>query len=104
MQIKNLYGLDPYAKLEQSERNNQVRAERERRSATDTVRSDGDHSTVSDEARLYAEAFSTAMSAPGTRADKVAAIKAQISSGEYKIDTKQIALRLLSEDGDLLGL
>ena len=105
MQIKNLYGLDPYAKLEQSEKNNQVRLERERRNAgSGPARSSGDRSTVSDEARLHAEAFSTAMSAPESRAEKVAAIKARVENGEYAIDARQIALKLLSEDAELLGL
>lgn len=105
MQITNLYGLNSYTKLEQSEKNNQARLERERKSAdTGTSRSSGDHSTLSDEAKLRAEAFSSAMAAPETRTEKVAAIKARLDSGEYTIDTKQIALKLLSEDAELLGL
>ena len=105
MQIKNLYGLDQYSKLEQTDRNNQARAERERRaSAAAPQQTSGDKSTVSEEARLRAEAYSSAVAAPETRADRVAAIKALVDNGEYQIDTKQIALKLLQEDAELLGL
>ena len=105
MQIKNLQGLDQYSKLEQADRNNQARAERERRAAASSAQAaSGDKSTVSNEARLRAEAYTSAVNAPETRAEKVAAIKAQVDSGEYVIDTKDIALKLLKENGDLLGL
>lgn len=105
MQIKNLHGTDPYSKLEQAERNNQARTERERKAAASSSQSSsGDRSTVSDEARLRAEAYTSAINTPETRAEKVASIKAQVESGEYVVDTKEIALKLLKEDAELLGL
>ena len=105
MQIKNLQGLDQYSKLEQADRNNKARGERERKAAASSAQSSsGDKSTVSNEARLRAEAYASAANSPETRAEKVAAIKAQMESGEYVIDTKDIALKLLKESGELLGL
>jgi len=105
MQIKNLPGFDQYSKLEQAERNNQARVEKERKaSASRSQSSGGDKSTVSDEARLRAEAYTSAINTPETRAERVASIKSQVESGEYVIDIKDIALKLLREDSELLGL
>ena len=61
----------------------------------------GDRVSLSDEGRLRTEAYKEAMGAPDVRADKVAAIKAQIASGEYQIDSTKIAEGILKEEIDL---
>jgi len=61
----------------------------------------GDKVSFSDEGRLRTEAYKEAMNAPEVREDKVAAIKAQIASGEYEIDSKKIAEGILRDEIDL---
>lgn len=61
----------------------------------------GDKVSFSDEGRLRTEAYKEAMNAPEVRKDKVAAIKAQIASGEYEIDSKKIAEGILRDEIDL---
>ncbi|MEZ6854799.1 flagellar biosynthesis anti-sigma factor FlgM [Halodesulfovibrio aestuarii] len=61
----------------------------------------GDRVSLSDEGRLRTEAYKEAMNAPEVREDKVAEIKAQIVSGEYKIDSEKIAEGLLRDELDL---
>ena len=105
MQIKNnLQNLGGYTKLEQAEKNNAARIKAERGDSAQASTSSGDTSTVSTEAKLRAEAYSSAISTPDARTEKVDAIKALVNNGEYQIDTKKIALKLLREDSELLGL
>lgn len=104
MQIKNnLQNLGNYTKLDQAGKSNTARAKADSSSATTSI-SSGDTSTVSTEAKLRAEAYSSAISTPDARTEKVDAIKALVDNGEYQIDTKKIALKLLREDAELLGL
>lgn len=52
---------------------------------------------ISDDAKLMQKATEMAHSAPDVRADRVAALRAQIDSGTYHIDAGAIADRLLTE-------
>ncbi len=105
MQIKTtLQNLGNYTKLDQAEKNKATRANAERSNAAASSSASGDTSTVSAEAKLRAEAYTSAISTPDARAEKVDAIKALVDNGEYQIDTKKIALQLLREDAELLGL
>lgn len=58
----------------------------------------GDRVSVSSQAKLYTEAYSTALNASEIREDKVAALKAQVESGTYQADSKKIAEKLLQSD------
>lgn len=62
-----------------------------------------DRVTLSDDARLVSVATRTAQEAPETRADKVAALKAQVDAGTYQPDSKKIAEKLLTMESDLFG-
>ena len=105
MQIKNnLQNLGNYTKLDQTEKNSAARLKNEKTSSLSASTTSGDTSTVSTEAKLRAEAYSSAISTPDARAEKVDSIKALVNSGEYQINTKEIALKLLREDAELLGL
>lgn len=104
MQIKNTPGyLDPYSKLEQTEKNKAARLSAERKNGEAATNS-GDTQTLSAAGKLHAEAYSMALNSPDARAEKVARLKELVDNGEYTIDTKQIALNLLKEDTELLGL
>lgn len=58
----------------------------------------GDRVSVSRDAVLRTEAFSTAMSAADTRQEKIDSIKQEIASGRYKIDNHRIAANLLQTE------
>ncbi len=63
----------------------------------------GDRVSLSPEARLHTAAFASANSAPDVRQDKVDAVKERIASGEYAVDSKSIAQKLLNTDALLAG-
>lgn len=96
MEIKNnINNLEPYLNrmdLEKA-RNAGVRA-----ASTDTQVSQaaegGDRVSLSTSA-LKSVVVEAAQSAPDIRQDKVDAIKARLNSGEYQIDSNDIALKLL---------
>ena len=103
MEIKNTFNpLDPYT---QTKLNNTAQTgQAVGRKAADTAApkaETGDRVSLSPEAKLRTEAFSSAMNAGDVRADKVAALKAQVESGEYQIDSRAIASRLLQEEPGL---
>ncbi|ABB37439.1 Anti-sigma-28 factor FlgM family protein [Oleidesulfovibrio alaskensis G20] len=101
MQIKNLLNkLDPYqAKLEKADSKNTGDA---RRKSGDSS-SGGDRVSLSNDARLRTEAYTGALSTPEIRHEKVAEIKDRIASGEYRIDSKDIARKLLRDETDFLA-
>ena len=100
MEINNLLGkLGPYDPQKIEKTNEEAAKARKERAAS---RSEGDRVNLSDEAKLRTEAFGAASAAPEVRSDKVAAIKAQVASGEYRIDTRKIAENMVKEDLELL--
>ena len=68
-----------------------------------TTRSGSDRVTLSDDAKLVSLATRQAQEAPESRADKVAALKAQVDAGTYQPDSKKIAEKLLTMESDLFG-
>ncbi len=58
----------------------------------------GDTIHVSSEGMLRTEAFHAALSASDIRQEKIDSIKSRIASGNYHIDTKQLAFNLLRDD------
>ncbi len=99
MEIKNyLKGLDPYqAKLEKAESGKLKNGKR----TTDDSSSTGDRVSVSNEARLRTEAYSTALSASDVRQEKVNAIKERVDSGEYQVDSRKVAEKLITEEMEI---
>lgn len=94
--------LDYGSSLKKGNRIEQIgREQKGREQASVDVESKGDRVSFSEEGRLRTEAYKEAMNAPEVRKDKVAAIKAQIASGEYTIDTNKIAEGLLRDEVDL---
>ncbi|TVM34152.1 flagellar biosynthesis anti-sigma factor FlgM [Oceanidesulfovibrio marinus] len=103
MDIKKvLSGLGPYdqSKLEKT-RSDKLKSQRESDAGSSSAR--GDKVSISDEAQLRTEAYSTASSASDIRHDKVAEIKARIEAGEYEINTRKIAENIVKEDLDFFS-
>lgn len=98
MQITNLlHGLQQYGrtttdKVEPSNR-------KDKSSATT---SSGDSVRLSADVRLVDRARSEAMDAPEVRAEKVDRLKNLVDSGQYVIDTRKIAEKLVQQDLELL--
>lgn len=102
MEIKNsLTQLDTYrAQLDKTEKDAASRSAKE----TQNVPAKGDRVSLSPEAKLRTEAYSAAMSAPELRQAKVDAIKSRVDSGEYQVDSRKVAEKLLQEEPGLFGL
>jgi negative regulator of flagellin synthesis FlgM len=103
MEIKNtLNPFDPYnqTKLTGAAQANQPTS-RAAVNAPAPAKEGGDRVSLSPEGKLRTEAFTSAMGAPDVRAEKVAALKARVQSGEYEIDSKAIAAKLLREEPGL---
>lgn len=66
-----------------------------------TTLAKGDTVNVSSQAKLMTESYTTATADSGVRTDKVAALKEQISSGSYTVDSKEVAKKLLSSESEL---
>lgn len=100
MEIKNyIKGLDPYkVKMDQADKN--ARAKKGGDSGS-SEGSSGDKISLSNEAKLRTEAYQTAISAPEIRQAKVNAIKEQIASGNYTINARNIAEKMLAEEKDI---
>lgn len=61
------------------------------------LRSESDRVTLSPRAREYREARKLLAETPDIRAEKVAAVKARLISGRYRIDADQIAARMIRD-------
>lgn len=103
MEIKNtLNPLDPYTQTKLSNTNQTAQtANRAAANAPAPVKDTGDRVSLSPEAKLRTEAFTSAMNAPEVRAEKVAELKARVQSGEYEADSKAVAAKLLAEEPGL---
>lgn len=107
MEIKNslLKNIDPYrAKLdsEESAATGRVRSPGGQE-GTSPAAPKGDRVTLSSSALLHTAAHSAAGSAPEVRQEKVDAIKERIAAGEYHIDAKKIAEKLVQNEALLAG-
>ena len=101
MEIKNaLNSLDPYSKTRLTPAYKQPA-----KAASQDVHAPqgegGDRVSLSPEAKLRTEAFTSAMNAPDVRAAKVAELKSRVESGEYVPDSAAIAAKLLAEEPGL---
>ena len=98
MEIKNnLNQLDPYTRTKITGTNSQD-AKRGANAAAAPAPESGDRISLSPEAKLRTEAYTTAMNAPDIRQSKIDALKAQVESGTYQTDSKAIASKLLAEE------
>ena len=103
MEIKNTFNpLDPYTQTKLNSANQTKQATgRTAAGTTAPAAETGDRVSLSNEAKLRTEAFTTASNTPDVRAAKVAELKARVEAGEYQIDSKAIAAKLLTEEPGL---
>ncbi len=98
MEIKNTLArvVDPYAqaRIEGNEKD----ARKETAKAAPAA---GDRISLSPEALLRTAAHSAVTQAPDVRREKVDAIKEKVVSGQYTVDSKNIAAKLLADEGAL---
>ncbi|MCH5144005.1 flagellar biosynthesis anti-sigma factor FlgM [Desulfovibrio sp. UIB00] len=92
--------LDPYSNTANLEKSGEARL-KGRASATPPEGSQGDTVSVSQDALLLTEARRTAQNTPDVRAEKVEALRIQVSNGTYKPDSKLIAANLVREEPGL---
>lgn len=64
-------------------------------------RASPDRVSVSDEGRIFSSALQEAQSTSDVRTDKVNRIREMIQNGEYHLDTKRIAQKLVESDSEL---
>ena len=57
----------------------------------------GDRVDLSPSSRMIKKIEAVALSAPDTRADKVAALKKQVESGKYQVNSDDLAGKMLKE-------
>jgi len=102
MEIRNiLKGLDPYqAKLEKAEKD----SARAGRGAASKETAKGDRVSLSNTARLHTEAMRAANDAPDVRREKVEALKAKVEAGEYQVDSRKVATKIIEEEHELFKL
>ncbi|WP_027185729.1 flagellar biosynthesis anti-sigma factor FlgM [Desulfovibrio inopinatus] len=103
MDIKNIYsGMQSYLqnRVDKDEiaETGQTDSARSKKSAKRAPSSSSDKVNFSDEAKLFATSVRTAQNASGTRADKVAALKAQVEAGTYQPDSRKTAENMLAQD------
>lgn len=95
MEIKKLLvGANPYEKSVEKIDRERAEAATKARKAEAT----GDKVAISEDAALRSVAVRAAMAEPDARAEKIAALKAQIQNGTYEPDNKKIAEGIVRED------
>ena len=102
MDIKKILGgANPYAnnKVDQSEETGAAAKLAKAKAKAKSQSSTGDRVSVSEDAKLVAEAAKRANESPDVRVDRVEALKAQVQSGNYTPDPRKIAQKLV--DGEL---
>jgi negative regulator of flagellin synthesis FlgM len=103
MDIKQILGgVNPYvqSKVDKGEAGSSA-------SKTDSTKGksavvSGDTVSLSDNAKLVAQAASNAQVSPDVRVDRVQALKAQVQAGTYNPDSQKIAEKLVDSDMDFL--
>ena len=102
MEINNSLtrGVDPYT---QTRVDAAVEKDGRKEAVKTAQQPAGDRISLSPEAMLRTAAHSAATQAPDVRQEKVDAIKERIAAGEYTVDSKKIAEKLLGDESALAG-
>ena len=99
MEIKNslLRHLEPYRAKADKEAADAA-AERTKDAASQPVPAQGDRVSLSPTARLHTVAHAEAAHAPEVRREMVDAIKQRVDSGEYTVDARKVAEKLVQDE------
>lgn len=92
--------LDPYGTASSLDKSGEAKLKTRSSTATSDA-AQGDTVSVSQDALLLTEARRTAQNTPDVRAEKVDALRIQVSNGTYKPDSKLIAANLVREEPGL---
>ncbi len=106
MDINALNPIGAYrAQLNKTSQDNRAAniASSARSSATSTVSKQSDTVSISPDVGLRNTAMNTALQSPNVRQEKVDALKEKVASGEYNIDNRKIANKLVMSEKALLG-
>ena len=111
MEIKNslLRNLDPYRnKIDSKEAAASGGAGRSKGPAPGQTQgqasaAQGDRVSLSSSALLHTTAHAAASGAPDVRQEKVDALKERVASGEYTVDSRKVAEKLLESEALLAG-
>ena len=104
MEIKNslVRNLDPYqAKVDKEAVEREIG--RAKSAAQPPAPAQGDRISLSDSARLHTAAHTEAAHAPDVRREMVDAIKQRVDSGEYTVDARKVAEKLVQDELLLAG-
>ena len=104
MEIKNslLKQIDPYRSTIDAKTDAASGRTRNAGEAAPSL-AQGDRVSLSSSALMHTVAHAAASRAPEVRQEKVDSIKERLSNGEYTIDSKHIAKKLLESDALLAG-
>lgn len=96
MPIKGIGQGSPYEqiRIQQEQERNKSGSE----GVKDSTAATNDGVTVSEDARLRAVAYKAANGADGMREDRIAALKAKVAGGEYTVDSRDIAKRMVEDE------
>lgn len=106
MEIKNslLKGVDPYKATLDA---NKAEAAKARAGQAESQQAapaqGGDKVSLSSEARLHTVARQVASQAPEVRQEKVDSLKERVTAGDYTVDSRKVAEKLLEGDAMLAG-
>jgi len=107
MDIKKILGAgNPYAQglVDRSEESSSAtkveRVKAKLKSASDSP--SGDRVSLSDDAKLVAQAVKEAAGSSDVRVDRVEALKQQVQSGTYQPDSRKIAQKLIDSEIEFL--
>lgn len=100
MEIKNslLRNVDPYRTQLGKQ---QDAAKKTSADTQNTAATSGDRVSLSPSARLHTAAHAAVSSAPELRQEKVDALKERVDSGNYTVDSRKVAEKLLQSEGSL---
>jgi negative regulator of flagellin synthesis FlgM len=100
MEIKNslLKNLEPYRAKVETREVADATVDRAKNTAQNPVSPQGDRVSLSASARLHTAAHAEAAHAPEVRREIVDALKQRVDSGEYNVDSRKVAEKLVQSE------
>lgn len=105
MDIKNIFGgSSPYtqSKVDKGDESAAASKVDKAKAKAKSQTSGKDRVSVSDDAKLVAEAAKAAQESPDIRVERVEALRSQVQAGTYNLDSRRIAQKLVESDLEFL--